>query len=121
MRSRRGGFYCRECGEIQPLPACACYCRKCGNLGIHGFNNERPVKTGCIHPGCDWVGWDDDCTPDLSPHLRKAHGGQAHYHWSKREPRFCLDCGVLQIEAHLPCDKKLKKERLAARAASHPK
>ena len=37
--------------------------------------------------------------------------------WSKREPRFCLDCGVLQIEAHLPCDKKLKKERLAARAA----
>lgn len=111
----RGGYYCRDCGEIQPLPEGACYCRKCGKLGISGFNNERPVKIGCIHPGCEWKGWDDDCNGDLSKHLREAHGSQ-HYTWSKKHPRFCLRCGASQLDADLPCLRDLKKQRIAARS-----
>lgn len=57
------GFYCTDCGVVQPLPGGPVNCRRCGKMGLAGFDSKRPpIKQPCPIEGCDGRVWRDGGT-----------------------------------------------------------
>lgn len=57
------GFYCTDCGVVQPLPCGPVNCRRCGRMGLAGFDSKRPpIKKPCPIEGCDGKVWVDGGT-----------------------------------------------------------
>lgn len=75
MRRRAigGGFYCSTCGAIHlSLPGGLVTCRRCGGLGLRGYDRTPRRLTCPVHPA--WRGWDDGgVNDDLGRHQRDAH------------------------------------------------
>jgi ribosomal protein L40E len=68
-----GGFYCPDCGAtFIRLPSGVVVCRRCGGLGLRGYDRQ-PRRVSCDeHP--DWRGWDDGgVNDDLGRHRRREH------------------------------------------------
>jgi len=55
-----GGFYCKRCGATyRQLPSGLVTCQRCGEMGLFGYENARPVRVPCLVEGCSEKVWDD--------------------------------------------------------------
>lgn len=71
-----GGYYCPECGTVQPLGEGFITCRRCGHIGLRGFD-RLPRRVRCPEPDCDFQGWNDGgVNDDLGRHRRREHATQ---------------------------------------------
>lgn len=69
------GYYCSQCGMVQPLGEGLINCRNqsCGSIGLRGYE-RRPRRVWCEVDGCRFSGWDDGgVNDDIGRHMRREH------------------------------------------------